>query len=144
MMRTLRVWRPSPKPVAIHNDFDHLFSRFFDGHEGPGGGRMTPAVESFVRGDDLVVRADLPGIDPKNVDVSVEDGHLTIKGERKAVNENNGDTLYREVSYGRFERTFTLPRGIDTEKVAAKFENGLLEVALPKSAKAKARLIEVK
>ena len=66
----------------------------------------APAVESFLRGDDLVVRADLPGIDPKNVELAVEGDRLTIKGERRKIDEQKrANEFYREVSYGGFERS---------------------------------------
>jgi HSP20 family protein len=92
---------------------------------------MLPAVESFLRGEELVVRADLPGIDPKEVELAVEGDRLTIKGERKKVDEQKrGSELYREVSYGRFERTVALPAGVDPNTVKAAYHDGVLEITM--------------
>ena len=90
---------------------------------------FVPMVESFIRGEELIVRADLPGIDPKHVELSVEGGRLTIKGERKMVDEGEG-RLYREVRYGAFERTIALPPGVDADTVKAAFHDGVLEVTM--------------
>ena len=133
-MRTVVPWRPATSLFPLHTEFDDLFARFFG--EEPWGVRpwetgLLPAVESFVRGDELVVRADLPGIDPKNVELAVEGDRLTIKGERKMVDEGKrGNEFYREVSYGRFERTITLPTGVDAESIKAAYHDGVLEVTM--------------
>ncbi len=134
-MRMLAPWRPATSPLPFHREIDDLFARFF-GEEAPWGMRawetgLLPAVESFVRGDELVVRADLPGIDPKHVELAVEGDRLTIKGERKMVDEGKrGDEFYREVSYGRFERTIALPTGVDADSVKATYHDGVLEVTM--------------
>jgi len=134
-MRTLAPWRPATSLLPLHREIDDIFNRFF-GEVEPWGMRawetsMLPAVESFVRGDELVVRADLPGIDPKHVELAVEGDRLTIKGERKMVDEGKrGDEFYREVSYGRFERTITLPTGVDADSVKATYHDGVLEVTM--------------
>ena len=88
----------------------------------------APRVETYVKDEALHVRADLPGVDPKAVDISVEDDVLTIRGERKAEHES---PAYREVSYGRFERRIRVPDGTEADKVTAKFTNGVLEIAVP-------------
>jgi HSP20 family protein len=134
-MRALTPWRASSELTAVHNEIDDLFARFFGGTDSwwarPFEGRMAPAVESFVRDDHLVIRVDLPGIDPKDVELSVEGNHLTIRGERKGRSEKNeSDRLYREVSYGRFERTLALPAAIDAESVEATYRDGVLEVTM--------------
>src|SRR5262249_23533755 len=115
---------------------DDLFSRFF-GTEGgesrhPFSGELfMPAVDTEVRDGKVVVTADLPGIDPKSVDVSVSGDRLTIKGERKAEREETeSGRSYREVRYGRFERTLRLPGPIDSETVTAKYRNGVLEISM--------------
>jgi HSP20 family protein len=146
------LWRAGRTPVwtgLTRNNIDRLFDGFFVGSDSESGSLVTWAPVADVREDDdgLQVSMELPGLGSEQVKVSLENGVLTISGEKKReVEEGKEGTDYHLVErrYGRFERTFTLPRGIDTEKVEAKFENGLLEVALPKSAKAKARFIEVK
>ena len=132
-MRALTPWRREPAVSTFHREIDQLFDRFF-GDEGwwgkPLEGVALPAVESFVRDGNIVVRADLPGIEPKDVELSVEGDHLTIKGERKVEHEEKGEHLYREVSYGRFERVLPLPAGVDPETVKATYKDGVLEVTM--------------
>jgi HSP20 family protein len=91
----------------------------------------SPQVEVFERGGNLVVRADLPGLEPKDVHVNVDDGALTIEGERRAEHEEKQEGYYRsERSYGSFQRRIPLPRGADAAGCDAKFENGVLEVTM--------------
>jgi len=147
MMRMLAPWRPSTSLSTLHNEMDNLFARLLGDEErwwtlpwGTGEMGLMPVVESFVRGEELVVRADLPGIDPKHVELAVEGDRLTIKGERKVVDEGKrGERFHREVSYGRFERTLVLPGGVDAESVKATYHDGVLEVTmkLPKGMTAK-------
>ena len=133
-MRALTLWRPSYELSTWHNEIDTFFDRFFNGdpwRTRPFEGNRVPAIESFLREEDLVVRADLPGIDPKNVELEVDGNRLTIKGERKAVDESKeGEPHYREVSYGRFERSLALPDGVDAESVKATYHDGVLEVTM--------------
>lgn len=92
---------------------------------------LVPSVESFVRDGQLVVRADLPGIDPKDVEVSLEGSRLTLKGERKSMHEETkAEMVHREVSYGRFERSIRLPAGVDPESINASYKDGVLEVTM--------------
>jgi HSP20 family protein len=91
----------------------------------------VPAIETFVRDGNLVIRADLPGIKPEDVDLSIEGDRLTITGDRKDERENNEKgTRYREVTYGRYHRAVTLPSRIDADSVEATFKHGVLEVTL--------------
>lgn len=91
-----------------------------------------PAVEAFDEGDDLVLRAEIPGVDPGQLEVTVDDGRLILRGEKKNRREKeDGDVYFREVSYGKFERSFGLPEGADADEVKARFENGVLEVRIP-------------
>jgi len=133
-MRALKLWRPNRELSTWNNEIDSVFDRFFT--EDPWLMRpleenVVPAIESFVREENLVVRADLPGIDPKEVELEVDGNRLTIKGERKAVKEGKeGEPYYREVSYGRFERSVTLPDGVDADSVKATYHDGVLEVTM--------------
>ena len=89
-------------------------------------------IASYVDGDSLCIRADLPGVDPQEVELLVEDNQLTLKGERKAEQEQqNGNRLTQEVQYGAFARTFTLPEGVTAEGLQAHYHNGVLEVTVP-------------
>ncbi len=134
-MKALTPWRPLAQLSTLHKDLDELFTRFFgeEGGEHWGGfeGGLVPAIESFTRGNELVFRADLPGIDPKNVELYVEGNRLTIRGERKEEHkEKEGGRRLREVRYGRFERVLALPAAIDPETVQARYEHGVLEVTV--------------
>jgi HSP20 family protein len=104
----------------------------------------TPSVESYIKDGQLVFKAELPGVDPKDLDVSITDRELVIKGERKqekgAKEENYA---YREISYGSFERHFVLPEGVKTEELKAKFNNGILEVTVPAPQISEARKVEI-
>ncbi len=92
----------------------------------------NPQVEMVQRGDRLVVRADLPGMKKDDVHVDVEDGLLTIRGERREERSGSEDGFYRtERSYGEFYRAIPLPEGVDAEKCDARYEDGVLEVTMP-------------
>ena len=103
-----------------------------------------PSVESYTKDNKLVFKAELPGVDPKDVDVSIMDRELIIKGERKAEKGTKEENYaYQEIVYGSFERRFVLPEGIKAEELKAKFSNGILEITVPAPAIAKVRKIEV-
>ena len=107
----------------------------------------TPALETFRRGDTLVVRADLPGLRKEDVEVEIDDGVLTISGERTEEKVENRDDYYRtERRYGRFHRALALPEGVTGESCDATFKDGVLEVTLPmpKKSERKARQIAIK
>ncbi len=104
----------------------------------------APAVDIVERDDAYVIRADIPGVDPKDIEIDMEDGVLTIKGERKFEQEEEKDNYKRvERVYGSFYRRFVLPDSADAEKITAKSRNGVLEVVIPKQEKVKPRRIEV-
>jgi HSP20 family protein len=110
-------------------------------------GEWAPQIEVFRRGDRIVVRADVPGVDKKDLNIEVDDGVLTLSGERRAQNDENGDGWYRsERSYGRFERSIPLPEGVDANQCQATFNDGVLEVTLPapKGQERKAKRIEIR
>lgn len=136
-MKALTPWRPFRELSVLHRDVDDIFNRFFGTEEEwlPAW-RTTafptmPTVESYVRDGELIVRADLPGIDPKEVEVAVEGHRLLLRGERKAKEERKEkDYFYREVAYGRFERAVELPEGIDTDSIKATYHDGVLEIKM--------------
>jgi HSP20 family protein len=105
----------------------------------------TPSVDVYEDVEGLRVTADLAGMDPKDVDIRIEDGVLSLQGERKLQKEEKQENYHRiETKYGRFSRTFTLPTSVDGEKVRAEFKNGLLNVYLPKREESKPKQIKVK
>ena len=105
----------------------------------------APAVDLFEDKNDIVVKAELPGMEKENVEVKLTDHMLTIKGEKKKEEEIKEENYYRsERSYGSFIRTLELPADVHADKVKASFKNGVLEVRLPKTEEAKSKEIKVK
>ena len=105
----------------------------------------APAICMFDRADKLVVRAELPGVDKADVDISVSGDTLTIEGSRKAAADVRDEDYYRcEMCFGSFSRSMTLPAPVDTDKIEATLENGILEVRLPKAKQAIPTKIQIK
>lgn len=127
----------------VAEDMDRIFHDFGFGRSligsdmwtelgGTGEQLWTPEIETFRRGDKIVVRADLPGLDKENVNVEIEEDTLTISGERQDEIKEERDDYYRsERRYGRFFRAIPLPQGVDENQIDAKFRDGVLEVTLP-------------
>lgn len=145
----------------FRQEIDRLFDRFSDGFEslslqpftqmqrlwGPGvTGFATLAVDVAENDKAYTITAELPGVAEKDVEVSVSDDVLTVKGEKRREKEEKGKNSYiSERSYGAFQRMFSLPRGTDPSKVEARFQNGVLTVSVPKTAeKQETRKIDVK
>lgn len=108
------------------------------------GGSWAPAVDIYEKDGNIVLKAELPGVDPKDVDVRVENNLLTLRGERKFDNEVKRDNYHRvERSYGAFSRSFTLPNVVDTGNIKAEYRDGVLHMTLPKREEAKPRQIQI-
>lgn len=140
--RSIIAWRPWRDLEEVEWELDDLFRhRFWK----PNGERAwMPAVDVFERDDKFVVKAELPGMKEEDVDVSVIGDTLTIKGEKKTETEVKEEDYYRsERSYGSFYRSIPLPSTVDANKIEASFEDGVLEVTLPKSAEVKPKKIAV-
>ena len=121
--------------------FQDSLSRLFSE---PASRPWTPAVDIYETENELVVKADLPEVDPKSVGIQLENGTLTVKGERRFEEQKNGKGFHRiERSYGSFVRAFSLPETVDAEKVKADYKNGVLTIALPKKEVAKPKTINV-
>ncbi len=144
--RLMRRWEPLDDLRSMQREMDRLFDRFLGGETG-GMERISgwmPSVESYVKDGKLLFKAELPGVDPKDLDVSVTDRELIIKGERKAEKGAKEENyVYQEITYGSFERHFLLPEGVKTGDVKAKFTNGILEITLPAPATSTAKKIEI-
>lgn len=152
----LEIWRPRwglrrsffPELSRTDRDMEDMFNRFFRGlssAEAEGLG-WSPAVDVVDRKDELLLRADLPGLTEKDIDVTVKDGALTLRGQRKEEKETKeGEEYYCcERWSGAFSRTLTLPPGVNSEKVNASFKNGVLEIHIPKTKEAEGKKIEIK
>jgi HSP20 family protein len=132
----------------MRNEFDRLFERFFE--DWPFGfssarGEWMPSVEVFETAKEIVVNAELPGMDPKNIDISLHDGVLTLRGERKREEEEKDGAFHRiERSSGAFSRSIRLPSEVDPDKVKANYKHGILKIKLPKTKEESVKKIEVK
>lgn len=121
--------------------FQDSLSRLFSE---PASRPWSPAVDIFENENALILKADLPDVDPKNVGIQLENGTLTLKGERKFEHQDNNRGFHRiERSYGSFVRAFSLPDTVDGEKVKADYKNGVLTVTLAKKEVAKPKMINV-
>lgn len=123
--------------LSLHREVNRLFDDVFRGFAAPAFGAFDraiawPHVELGETDKDIRVTAELPGLEEKDVDISLEDGVLTLRGEKRSDVEDK-DRGYSERSYGRFERRIGLPKGIDRDKASATFRNGVLTVTLPKT-----------
>jgi HSP20 family protein len=108
-------------------------------------GQRLPSLDVINRDAEVVVKAEVPGFDKKDISISIADGVLTIKGETKAESkEEKGDYYKREISSSSLARSISLPSNVDESKVIANLKNGILEIKLPKSESSKARKIEVR
>jgi len=130
---TRRLFPSEPRSVlrgfgSVHRDIDSLFEDFFGRNPVEATADWAPRLETYVTDEALHVRADLPGVDPKAVDISVDDDVLTIRGERKAEHES---AAYREINYGRFERRIRVPQGTEAGKITASYTNGVLDITVP-------------
>ena len=129
-------------PLANLRLFEDAFSRFLS--EPASNRPWTPAVDIYETENDLVLKADLPEVNQKDIDVRVENQTLTIAGERKFEKEESNKGFHRiERSYGNFVRSFAVPNLFDTNKISAEFHNGVLTVMLPKKEAAKPRQVKV-
>ena len=139
-MADIMKWPEIPTFTSLQREMDRLFEDFFRR-----GGLMRPSVDVVETDDTVVVKAELPGMEPKDVDISVSGDKLTIKGERKAEKEEKGKTFYRmERCYGSFCRTVELPASVEADKAKADYKNGVLEITLPKTEQVKAKKIPIK
>lgn len=130
-------WDPFRELSAFHRDIDSLFRRSFGPWRGEEDVVFSPTVNAYVRGNEYCVEAEIPGVDKKDLDVSVEGDVLTLRGERKLSRETREEDYFlRESQYGSFLRRLTLPEGVDTEKVNASYENGILKISMPIEQKA--------
>ena len=140
-------WKPFDEFTTFRREMDRLWDRFFS---------ERPALDMLEKGweptmditetkSDLIVKAELPGIDPKEIDISLTGDTLTIKGEKQQEKEEKEENYYRiERSYGIFSRTIKLPVSVQNDKIKASYQHGVLKITLPKSEEAKQKQIKIK
>jgi HSP20 family protein len=144
-------WEPFKEVVRVQDELNRFFGDrrwFLRSQRGEElGSAFLPAIDIYEDPEALTLTAELPGIDPKDVDLHIENSVLNIKGERKMEREDKGDKkegyLRIERAYGTFVRSFTLPTTVDAEKAKAEFKNGLLRITIPRREESKPRSIRV-
>ena len=142
---TLQRWEPFREMRQMENAMNRLW-RGFGGWQngGEGNEQWSIPLDVVQKGDDVEVKASLPGIDPKNIDVAVEDNVLTIKAESATETESEeAGYVMRERAYGGFFRALRLPESIDPEKIKSTYENGVLRITMPKAEEKKRKQIKV-
>jgi HSP20 family protein len=147
-MMDLIQWNPLREMVSLRERMNRLFDDSWFRTDGYGDdvamGMWSPAVDMFEKNDHLVIKAELPGMEKKDINLDLKDGVLTLRGERKHENQVQDENFYRrEMSYGKFVRTFSLPSDVDPEKIKAEFQNGLLTIEVPKPEQHKPKQITV-
>lgn len=143
--RNQGVRQPGRELNRLQDEINSLFN-FDDWDWAPGlfDRNIAPALDMVENNDDFVVTADLPGVSRDNVDLSVADNVLTIKGDKQGEQEDGNGNYYRKESWeGSFQRTVSLPQGVDADKVKAEMKDGVLTITLPKREEAKPRKISV-
>ena len=147
MVRSMLPWKERlPRPFGrLEEEFESLMNRFFRAEEfGLPMEGFTPEVNVVESDGELEVTVDLPGIEPKDVDVELRDGNLWISGKKKEEKEEKGKTYHRvERRYGEFRRVIPLPTTVDEEKIEAEYHEGVLKITVPKTESAKPKRIEV-
>lgn len=141
-------WEPFRDLLAMQQQMNRLFEgysgRFHGTEEEESLAAWAPPVDIYETKDQIVVKAEIPGVDKDKISVEVREGNLILKGEKKEEKEVKEEDYYRmERSWGAFSRTFSLPVEVDATKIKAKYHDGILEVTVPKTEKAKPKQIPV-
>ncbi len=144
---TLSRWDPFSELVDMRKEMDRLFANLFGGAPvtvAEPNGVWAPAVDIQETKDSFLVKAELPGMKQEDIQITIVDNTLTLKGERRQENEvRNGGFTRIERAYGTFQRALALPSVVDADKVKAKYKDGVLEIELPKKEEAKPKEIKV-
>ena len=138
-------WDQLQELVAMNNLRNRTLNDAYTARTEDAFGAWAPPVDIFEKHDDLVIRAEIPGMQKEDMDVRIENGVLTLRGERKQDTEVEEENAYRlERVYGTFTRSFSLPTTVDAAKVTATYKDGILEVSVPKAETARPKQVEIK
>ncbi len=145
--KELTPWRPFGELSSLRREMDRLWENFFV--ERPLGKiwerEWAPSLDMSETKDNFVVKAEVPGIDAKHIDISLTGDVLTIRGEKSQEKEEKEEDYHLvERSYGSFSRSVRLPAEVESNKIKASYKNGILRITLPKSEKAKAKEVKIK
>ena len=148
MSKDLMEWRPFREVSRLRREMDHLWDDYFgSGRRGlqPLQAEFSPAVDVTETAEAVVVKAEVPGMDAEDINISVTGDVLTIKGEKKSEREEKEENYHLvERSYGSFSRALKLPAAVDLDKIEAKYDKGVLTVTCPKKEAVKPKAIEIK
>jgi HSP20 family protein len=138
-------WDSNRDVDTLQSEVNRIFDTFFGGRPTNSGmRRWVPAMDLVETEDNLILRADLPGLEKDDVSIEVKDGVLTVSGERSAEHEERTDGFHRvERAFGGFSRSLALPDNVDADKISAEFDKGVLEVRIPKPEERKPHRIEI-
>jgi len=143
--REIERWEPFPEMEDLRREMDRMFDRFmtsFDG--GRSGLAFVPSAEMDETDEEIHLRLEVPGLEAKDLDISVTEDSVSIKGERQSETKTEEEGMMRsEFHYGKFERVIPLPAHIQSNKVAAEYKNGILNLTLPKVEEKKERVVKV-
>ena len=143
---TLVRWRPFRGPCNLQDEFDRMFESFFDRgiRQSEDGGVWMPATDIQETKDDVVISVELPGMKKDEIKVMVQDNVLTIRGEKRQEKEEKDTNYHRiERSHGFFTRSFSLPTTMKADEIKATYDNGILQVELPKAEEVKPKEIPI-
>lgn len=137
-------WSPFDRLTSLRDEINRLFESPLTNGGSDAFNAWAPALDVFEDKDNLIVRAELPGLKKEDIEISLHDNSVTISGERKSEKKYEGSETSREERFfGRFTRSFQLPKTVDASKVKAAYKDGLLTVTLPKAEEAKPRQIQI-
>jgi len=147
-MMNIVKWSPWREMPALYNRFNRLFDdpffRVGQMDDDAGMGMWNPAVDLYEKDDHFMIKAELPGVNKDDIKIDLQDQLLTLSGERTYDNEIKEENYYRrERSYGKFQRAFTLPADVDSDKIKAEFKDGVLQIEVPKPEGKKAKQVTV-
>ena len=145
-MFELTPWKPFGELRTLRREMDKLWEDFFGGQELMSSeGLWLPAIDISETKEAIIVRAELPGMDPKEIEINLTGDVLTIKGEKRQKTEEKDENFHRiETRYGAFQRSIRVPVSVDSGKIQAKYDKGVLKITLPKREEARPKQIEVK
>jgi HSP20 family protein len=143
-MAKLARWNPIKEMLDLRDDFDRFIDRFFSKDFEIWEGQREFNVDIYEDADNIVIKAEIPGVNKEDISVSLTDDTVTISGKKTEEKKIEKENYYRkEIRTGSFSRSFTLPCAVDREKVKATYKNGVLEIVLPKSEKEKAKEVKI-
>jgi HSP20 family protein len=148
-MRTITRWNPFREMISLRNTMDQMLEESFNRLLGETADTTTSSlsvpVDMYEKNGDFVIRTDLPGLKAEDIDISIKDDALMIKGEfEREKDEDRENAHFQEIRYGKFQRTVKLPGNVDPDQAEATFEDGVLRLTLPKTEESKPKQISVK